>query len=290
MTRPAELTSVLEDARTAENSQAIFWRIEKDGGSPSFVLGTLHIVDPSLQELSPAITSAIAASRVVALEQEQLSRGAYGQAMAQAGKLMSARDKPLQRLLDEAELRVVEKAIAAAGYPEDLALGIRPWVATLFLTGGCPNTTHEPMDLVVANFAKSQGKSVVGLETLLEQFATLAAIPDDAQAAWLRASIEMNGRVDDVMVTMLELYRSRQIAASLDLMRELAPNAGLTDARMQSIRQGLITERNLRMAERGMPLFEAGGAFVAVGATHLPGSDGLIAILKSKGFTVTPLE
>ncbi len=288
--RPAGLTSLLESASQAENSQAVLWRIERNGKSPSFVLGTLHIAHSSLQELSPAIKSAIAASRVVALEQEQLSRGAYGQVMAQAGKLMSARDKPLQRMLDESELRVVEKAISAAGYPEDLALGVRPWVATLFLAGGCPNETHEPMDLIVANFAKSQGKQVVGLETLLEQFETLAAIPDEAQAAWLRASIEMNDRADDVTVTMLELYKGRQIAASLEIMRELAPDAGLTDARMQDIRHGLITDRNARMAQRGMPLFEAGGAFVAVGATHLPGSDGLISILKSNGFTVTPVE
>ncbi|MDQ8698891.1 TraB/GumN family protein [Hyphomicrobium sp. LHD-15] len=288
--RPAGLTSLLENASKAENSQAVLWRIERNGTSPSFVLGTLHIAHSSLQELSPAIKSAIAASRVVALEQEQLSRGAYGQVMAQAGKLMSARDKPLQRMLDESELKVVEKAISAAGYPEDLALGVRPWVATLFLAGGCPHETHEPMDLIVANFAKSHGKQILGLETLLEQFETLAAIPDEAQAAWLRASIEMNDRADDVTVTMLELYRDRQIAASLDIMRELAPNAGLTDARMQDIRHGLITDRNMRMAQRGMPLFEAGGAFVAVGATHLPGSDGLISILKSNGFTVTPVE
>ena len=288
--RPAGVASLLANARQAENSQAILWRIERHGISPSYVLGTLHIAHPSLQELSPAVTSAITASRVVALEQEQLSRGAYGHVMAQAGKLMSARDKPLQRMLDDSELRVVEKAIAAAGYPEDLALGVRPWVATLFLAAGCPNVTHEPMDLIVANFAKSQGKKIVGLETLLEQFETLASIPDEAQAAWLRSSIEMNDRADDVTATMLELYKGRQISASLDLMRELAPNAGLTDARMQDIRHGLITARNVRMAERGLPLFETGGAFVAVVATHLPGADGLISILKSSGFSVTPVE
>ena len=246
--RPAGVASLLENARQAENSQAILWRIERHGISPSYVLGTLHIAHPSLQELSPAVTSAITASRVV------------------------------------------EKAIAAAGYPEDLALGVRPWVATLFLAAGCPNVTHEPMDLIVANFAKSQGKKIVGLETLLEQFETLASIPDEAQAAWLRSSIEMNDRADDVTATMLELYKGRQISASLDLMRELAPNAGLTDARMQDIRHGLITARNVRMAERGLPLFETGGAFVAVGATHLPGADGLISILKSSGFSVTPVE
>lgn len=287
---PARLASLLASASEQENSHAVLWRIEKSSQQPSFILGTLHLAHQSLQELSPAIRSAIASARVVALEQAQLSRGAYGQVMAQAGKLMSARDKPLQRLLDESELKVVEKAISAAGYPEDLALGIRPWVATLFLAGGCSEVTQDPMDLIVANMAKAQGKQVVGLETLLEQYETLAAIPDDSQAAWLRASIEMHDRVDDVTVTMLELYRDRKIAASLDLMQELAPGAGLTEARMHDIRNGLITDRNKRLAERSLPLLEAGGAFVAIGAAHLPGSVGVISILKRGGFTVTPVE
>lgn len=164
MTSPAKLESVMAKATHEENNEAVFWRIENEAQPPSFILGTLHIAHESLQALSPAVGHAIATARVVALEQEQLSRGAYGQVMAQAGKLMSARDKPLQRLLDD------------------------------------------------------------------------------------------------------------------------------SDARMGDIRKGLITDRNRRMAERAMPLFESGGAFVAIGAAHLPGSDGVISILKRSGFTVTPVE
>jgi hypothetical protein len=287
---PARLSSLLAEASKEDNSQAVFWRIEKGDRSPSYILGTLHIAHKSLQGLSPIVRSAISDARVVALEQKELSRGAYGQTMAQAGKMMSASDKPLQRMLDEGELKVVEKAISAAGYPEDLALGIRPWVATLFLAGSCPDEGHEPMDLIIANQAKSQGKQTVGLETLLEQFESLASIPDESQAAWLRASIEMHDRLDDVTVTMVELYHGRHIAASLGLTRELAPHAGLTDTSLYDIHEGLIGHRNVRLAERSGRLFEDGGAFVAIGAAHLPGHDGVISILKRNGFTATPIE
>jgi hypothetical protein len=193
-------------------------------------------------------------------------------------------------MLDESELRVVEKAIAAAGYPEDLALGIRPWVASLFLAGSCSYSELEPMDLAIGNLAKSQGKEVVGLETLVEQFESLASIPDESQASWLRASIEMHDRIDDVTLTMIELYRDRHISASLALTRELATGAKLTDAQLEDIREGLITQRNVRMAERSLPLLETGGAFVAIGATHLPGNEGVIALLEKSGFSATPIE
>ncbi|HEV3043732.1 MAG TPA: TraB/GumN family protein, partial [Roseiarcus sp.] len=51
----------------------------------------------------------------------------------------------------------------------------------------------------------------------------------------------------------------------------------------------LLRERNHVMVDRAKPLIEAGGAFIAVGAFHLSGKDGLVALLRGDGFTLTPL-
>ena len=44
------------------------------------------------------------------------------------------------------------------------------------------------------------------------------------------------------------------------------------------------------MAERAAQYLEKGNAFMAVGALHLPGKDGLVALLRDEGFTVEPVE
>ncbi|HEY7840695.1 MAG TPA: TraB/GumN family protein [Gammaproteobacteria bacterium] len=48
----------------------------------------------------------------------------------------------------------------------------------------------------------------------------------------------------------------------------------------------LLTGRNRIMVERMLPLVESGDAFVAVGAMHLPGADGILALLRERGFTI----
>lgn len=292
---PQTIARILREAGEVKNSQAMLWRIERDGTPPSYLFGTVHVADRGLTELSPKTLSALRASNTVALETSEVSSKMMSHVMAQAGPLMSARGKPLQHKLDEDELKVVERSLVASGYPADLALGIRPWVATLFLTGS--NCQHEdqanaakPLDLIVAGEAKRSVQKLLGLETLLEQFQSLAEIDDAVQISWLKASIATHDRIDDITHTMAELYRFRRINAVWQLTRALAPDVRLTDSDLAAIRFSLVGKRNPRLLERSLPLIEAGGAFIAVGALHLSDEDGLVERLRQHGYTLHPIE
>jgi uncharacterized protein YbaP (TraB family) len=125
---------------------------------------------------------------------------------------------------------------------------------------------------------------------MFEQYSSLAAIAPDVQVAWLKASIELYPRVDDVSETIAELYRFRRVDAVWKLTQEMAPHAGLDDATLASLRTALVSRRNTHMRDRVLPLLESGNAFIAVGAMHHIGTDGLVALLRDAGFTVTPIE
>jgi uncharacterized protein YbaP (TraB family) len=118
----------------------------------------------------------------------------------------------------------------------------------------------------------------------------LASISSSIQVAWLKASIELYPRVDDISETISELYRFRRLDAVWPLTQKMAPEAGLNDATLKSLRTELVSRRNVRMLDRALPLLNEGGAFIAVGAMHQIGPDGLVALLRDKGFTVTPIE
>lgn len=289
------LERVLHNARSVENSDSVLWKVEKSGRPPSYLFGTVHVVDDSLSQLRPAVTAAIAQSTTVALEAAEISRAATKYAMAKAGPLMVSTERPLLKILDEEEMTIVERALFKAGFPKEMALGFQPWVVTMFLSDSeCQKAKHErglkSLDLMVSEEAKARDIKVVGLEKMLEQYEAMASLPESAQAAWLKASVQLHDRVDDMAHTMAELYRFRRLGAVWELTRELAPSAGLDDATLSVLQHDLVVRRNERMLERAMPLIDDGGAFIAVGVLHLMGKDGLVATLRARGFDVTAVE
>jgi uncharacterized protein YbaP (TraB family) len=286
---------ILTDASRVANSEAVLWRIEKSGVPASFLFGTVHVIDANLQTLSQATLDAIDAAKVVAVEAAETSYSSLTNAMAQAQPLMVSHDQELQRILSDDELAAVENVLKEAGYPSQLALGLKPWAATMFLADSpCQRQLQErglkAIDSIVIERAQANGIRIAGLETTYEQYSSLAAIPPRLQAIWLKASIELHPRVDDISLTMSELYRLRRMDAAWAMTQELAPHAGLDDRTLASLRSELVSKRNERMIDRALPLLNDGGAFIAVGAMHHIGPDGLVALLRQRGFTVTPIE
>ena len=54
--------------------------------------------------------------------------------------------------------------------------------------------------------------------------------------------------------------------------------------------QAMIVERNKTMIKNAEPIIGAGSAFIAVGALHLPGPEGLIELLRRAGHTVSAVD
>jgi hypothetical protein len=58
----------------------------------------------------------------------------------------------------------------------------------------------------------------------------------------------------------------------------------------QKMRQKLLDDRNIVMAERTLPVAKQKSVFIAVGASHLAGKNGLISAYKKAGFTLSPVK
>ena len=83
-------------------------------------------------------------------------------------------------------------------------------------------------------------------------------------------AIELRPEIDDFTETLVRLYLAQDTGMLLGLVaRHDAEARQRSD--MGSFKSLLIDTRNKRMAERAAPFIEAGNAFIAVGALHLPG-------------------
>ena len=92
---------------------------------------------------------------------------------------------------------------------------------------------------------------------------------------------------DDSYATLLRLYREKRPADMLavaDAIPGLTPEERAAEDEFDRL---LLVGRNATMAERAAPLLAAGGAFIAVGALHLTGRNGLVERFRAMGYRVT---
>lgn len=296
VTNPDVYEQIMAEAAATENAGALLWKIERNGRPTSYLFGTVHLTDDRVTKLSPAVLSALKEAKAVALEVADLSENATATVIAQSAPLAMYSDgRRLDQMLSPSEYESVKNVVSRSGLPADLAALFKPWIVSMILSvSDCERTKVQAgkrvLDMKIAETGKSLGIPVVGLETIPDQLAALAAVPEKQQLDMLRVSLKFAHRTNDLMETLVRLYLDRRIAAALPLQLAMARQVGIGDGAFIGFQQKLLTERNSKMLSVAEPLLTQGGAFIAVGALHLPGKQGLVALLRQAGYAVTAVE
>ncbi|MBU3693796.1 MAG: TraB/GumN family protein [Rhodocyclaceae bacterium] len=277
-------------ALAGEFAQGLFWRIDPpNGGAPSHVYGTVHIDDARALKLAPGVKTALAGSRVLALE--LVTDADSVEAFATASQLTEGRS--LDQLMSPEDYTRVEDILRTRyGIPPYVTERMAPWSAyvTLNLPGPRMGLT---VDELLHRMALKQNKPVEGLETVAMQIDAMRAIPEAQQVLLLTAAAREHDKVVDAVRDLLKRYLQEDLDGILSL-QDLPAGELPADVRaaQDALLESVLYGRNPGMAARAAPLIDAGGAFIAVGALHLQGERGLLAELKKHGYRVTrvPLD
>lgn len=293
---PVLFAKIEQQAAAVENAEALLWRVEKPGLAPSHLFGTMHLTDLRTATITPKVDAAISGSQNVALEVADLSEAGTAAAIAEASRLAIFTDgRSLKTLLSREDYAKVEATLKRSGMPAEAGRLFKPWVISLLLASSdCERRKieagHPVLDLKIAEEAKRRSIPVTGLETAKEQFEAMASVPEDQQVAMLRAGLAYADRANDLVETLVQLYLSRKIGATWPFQVALAEKQGIPESAFQGFKDGLVTKRNLKMRDSAVPLLEKGGAFIAVGALHLSGKEGLVELFRQAGYSVTAME
>jgi uncharacterized protein len=293
---PDTYAKIMAQAAATENANALLWKIERPGRAASYLFGTVHLTDERVTKLSPAVEQALSGSKTIALEVSDISEKATAAVIAQSAPLVMFTDgRRLDGLLSAPEYETVKKVVSRSGMPSDLAALFKPWIVTMIMSvSDCERASVQKgervLDMRLAELGKSRGMQVVGLETIPEQLEALASVPEKQQIDMLRASLKFADRTNDLMETLVQLYLGRKISAALPFQIAIAKQVGIGDDAFAGFQEKLLIDRNAKMRISAEPLLADGGVFIAVGALHLPGKQGLVALLREAGYTVTPVE
>jgi uncharacterized protein len=275
------------------------FRLSRAGTEPSYVFATLHLSDPRITGFSSRLRAALAGSKIVALETIEIGavlRGAITNNRAAWRRATVAReDQNADLLLDKADFAQLEALAARKGVAQSAVHTFKPSVLALMLdlpacAMGSPGAKPY-VDELVADIARENNIEPVGLEPIIEQIEVLDGLPRDTEHDLLVAILRQADRGEDVIETMVARYAEGDIGGSLAWLRSAEPIPGVTRAQIPpAFLDRLITRRNQRMRDRAFTLLRRGGAFIAVGAAHLPGKDGLLSLFEKDGYDVETIE
>ena len=272
-----------QTGKTAQsNAKSLLWKISGNGlNAPSYLYGTIHITcDASLQK--PTL-DAIANTAQLYLE---LDMDDPQMQMTMVQGMMMKEGKTMKTMMSDTDYKMVD-----AYFTKKLGMGLaaldkmKPFMLTTLVL---PSMLDCPMQSVEQELMKvnaSQNKEVLGLETVQEQLAVFDAIPYDVQLAELIKSVKNNFENDKAELTkMYAVYQSGDVDAMQQMTAE-------SDNKITSDYQNeLLNNRNANWIPKIEQIAKQKPTFFGVGAGHLGGPKGVIALLRKKGYTVEPVN
>lgn len=281
-------------AAITPHGEGRLFRVEREGVAPSFLFGTMHLAEPRVLTLPAPVEAAFASARTVVVEATEIAdeRAVAAALLSRPDLTILPSGTTLRDLVPETRREELTAALEARGIPAGSVATLQPW----FVTAGLAVLPCEQarqargeavLDLALAQRAETDGKTLAGLESAIEQMEALGSLPLDLQAETLLATLEMLDRLPDLYETMIALYLEGRIGAIAPAVELLAQSQSSSAAAYAEFEERVILTRNRLMAERVVPFLEEGAAFVAVGALHLPGEEGLVELLGNGGWRVT---
>lgn len=265
---------LLASLNTVAQENSILWKVEK-GNAVSYLLGTNHVFGKTFLENNNAIIKVLKDADVVLLENIETKDSivnarqpfAYVNSLAPAEK--SILEKVVDKNIDASKLTIRELLLLTQNYWDKFS---------------CLNKKDKKdilsMDSYIQNYALTQKKQIFGLERM-------ATTIDFVQNEYLKG-------VDEAKMIASLKYKLDAISKGLIHnkceMHQLYTTGKFKFTFDTTLDMPIITTRNNNWITKIYEvLADNKKAFIAVGAAHLDYKDGIIALLKQKGYTVTPV-
>jgi uncharacterized protein len=294
-TDPAGYAQVEKAAAATMNSGSLYWKImPPNGAKPSYLLGTMHVTDSRVAVPSKTLRERIAKSKVAVFELANVGnrQSMSGEVFRDVARTQMPDGQSLWDLIPDDREAAFRSHPALAQMPPDALARLQPWLLISVLSSPpCEEVRKNfkfVLDAALYQSAQISSVDIEGLETMTEQLDVFSSFSLADQAAMLLDQTGGSTSAEDNLETMVGLYLNKQITVMTPLMQYLGKKNGIhAKPRDEKFMKNLLGTRNVNMAERSKRYLDKGAAFIAVGALHLYGEDGVVALLQKAGYKVT---
>ncbi|WP_297332928.1 TraB/GumN family protein [Flavobacterium sp.] len=264
-------------AQQLENS--LLWKITGNGlKEPSYLFGTFHITCDA--SLSNKVKKAMDNTTQLYLEIDMTDPSLMATMMK--GSIMKNGVRMSQLASTEDYEAVKKYVFTNTGTMVTMIDNFKPAIVEMMVLPKMLKCPMQSVEQELIKVCKEQQEKVYGLETIEDQMAVFDAIPYQQQMDKLiehaKEGIESQAGEFDKMI---EVYKKEDLKAIMDLVKE----ENTTEEGAE-----LLDKRN----KKWIPKIEAAAkvtpTFFGVGAAHLPGENGVINLLRQKGYTVEAVK
>lgn len=291
----ASLDAALANAPFADGNH---WKATR-GHATLHLIGTMHLAVPRLDAPVRRLRPTVESADLLLLEMTSEDELALQSRLTTDPSLLLMADTTLPELLSDTQWDQMTEALNARGVPPFMAARFQPWYVSILLAippcASQDDLAGGGLDARIEEIAKTNGIPSAALEDVETIFAAFSDQPRQTQIDMMLSSLVDPAINEDLFATMLASYFDEAPAEGWAMSTILAERyspvtSDAAAAIFATMEQALLIDRNRAWIPVLIEATETHDTVVAAfGAAHLPGKDGVLALLQAEGFTLERL-
>jgi hypothetical protein len=281
------LLSSVHAKNNSSDRKGFLWKVQSKTGT-AYIIGSIHAYKSELYPLPKKMEDVFDKSDALAVEANVNEAKPESMMTMINGALYNDRTMLEKHLSRETYEMTIQK-LKELGLPLEIFQNTKPWFVALTLTSMELQKLGLSPEYGIDNYFLKKAenrKRVVELESIDYQVNLLSGFSDAEQELFLVSTLKYLDLLKKEINTILTAWNT----GDTKTMESYVSKSLQDDPRMLPIYKKLVFDRNKNMASKIEGYLKTDEQYcVVVGAAHLVGKDGIIEILKGKGYIVEQL-
>lgn len=269
-------------------TKGVLWEIEKDNEFIGYIFGTIHMNDKRVNEVRKNIIERFDEMTSFAMESfpsDHYFNPYHGGQMIK-GDMTLPKGQTLEMLVGKDMYARVEEVLLDLGLDKETILHLKPWAAMRSFAVKADNTEDLILDYELLDRAAAQRKDLYQVESIEEFLVTFYAMPQDVQIKLLEFTVNSYKEMRNTINMMLEAYLEEDLTKMYQISTNFIPNKPEYEKYRETYLKHVVKNRNVVMEHYMRKPMREKKTFIAVGALHLYGDEGVLALMEKDGYKV----
>lgn len=275
---PISAEIITDDPEVLKDGKSLMWKISGENVTTSYMYGTMHMIDQEYYHFTENMRNKISDSEAIIMEVGGMPNPLEALAM------MSLDSGDIRDCFTTEQMKQVVEFFDTKMDTDpksfyDLYGSMKPFfiMQSISQTHFSENTESYDMDIMA--IAAEKDIPLIGLETISQQLGFFDVIPKEAMAEMIISSIENYEKEGKDIKKLMKIYAQEKVDKLIPLINKQSPE-------FMEFEDVFLTNRNKAWIPKIMSEIKDKSCFIAVGAAHLFGDEGVIQLLKNEGLTV----